>query len=183
MVKQRHSWDASLQAHSPPYEPSPLQMMLQPFKLTHYSLLIFNSLNSHFNLMFSYFFSILPLSKGTRSDFLSSAKFPSDVNCRAEISHFANLLLVCREWALDLGGLCACLCFSSGAGSPGLQPVQTPGAVYPRPHKELRRDGGWRQWGRGARREPEDIPEPVLLPRKRNTESYCQISEILAFGC
>lgn len=50
------------------------------------------------------------------------------------------------------------------------------------PHKELRCDGWWRQWGRGTRKEP-DILESVLLPSKRNIESYCEILEILAFGC
>lgn len=81
------------------------QSILQPLKLTQDSFLIFNSLNTHFYFMFSYFFSILPLSlsKGTRNYFLSSAEFPSDVNCTAEVSCFMKFLLVCQESALLLG--------------------------------------------------------------------------------
>lgn len=129
--------------------------------------------------MLSYFLSILPpsLSKGTRRYFLSSAKFPLDVNCLAEISHFMNFLLVCRESSSELGWIFAAVKVAQGSEQSEL-PVQ----FTAWPHKELCCDGWWRQWGRGTRKEP-DILESVLLPSKRNIESYCEILEILAFGC
>lgn len=162
----------------------PFQITLQPVKLTHYSRLIFNELNSLFKFMFSYFFSILPLllSKGTGSYFLSSAKFPSAVNSLAEISRFMDFLLACQQFALEPGWFFACLCSSRGEGRTGLWPAQTTGTVMAWPHKDLRCDGWWRQRGRGTRKEP-DTPEPVLLPSKSNIESYCKILENLAFGC
>lgn len=115
--------------------------------------------------MFSRFFSImlLSLSKGTTDYLFSSAKFPFYVNCLTETPHLVNFLLVCWEFAWELGWILLVGLFPEGLDQSQLWVRAIPGPT--------RSCGGMGNGGSGTGKES-DAPEPVLLPFKRNIHIF-----------
>lgn len=160
------------------------QSILQPLKLTHDSFLIFNSLNSHFYFMFSYFFPYCHYHFLKALEIISSLQLSflqmSTVWQKYPASWTSFLSVRSLHYCWD-DFLLACV-FPAPKAAQGSDQTKLLVQFTAWLRKELQSDGWWRQWGRGTRKEI-DIPEPVLLLSKRNIESYCEILDILAFGC